>query len=387
MILGDSGTCQIDMYSSTNQLSINTGPTESRIAANTGPLGFYTTDTNQAIQIYPSAGDGLGPSIYSKSDGTNLYTGINNQTPTQALDVTGNIKASGTILGSNLTNTNTGDETATTIRTKIGAATASNNGYLSSTDWTTFNNKEPAHFIPKLNGNETFRGYLTQNNSATITADNIAAIAANGTATARAVASTNTQTKQVRASYAVSTPAANGLCGLRATQLLWAIGSGFKFHTTFAYTDSAYNAGALQYYGLHSLATGQNISSTISVASLTNIIVIGSDAGDTALSIYHNDATGTATKITLNATDFPANRTAGAASTDIFSIEFYNALGSSEVKYRVVNLTTQVTAQGTLSTDLPLSSQLLTFQLIRTSGTSSNACSMDFTKAGVWSLN
>jgi len=293
----------------------------------------------------------------------------------------------GSVSATNLSGTNTGDETATTIKTKLGASSASNDGYLSQTDWSTFNNKEPLHFIPALDGTETFRGYLTQNNSTTITAQNIAAIAANGTATARAVASTNMQTKQVRAAYAVSTPAANGLCGLRATQLLWSIGSGFKFHTTFAYTDSAYNAGALQYYGLHSVAGGQNISTTISVSSLTNIIAIGSDSGDTALSIFHNDATGTATKITLNATDFPANRTAGAASTDIFSIEFYNALGSSEVKYRVVNLTTQVTAQGTLTTDLPLSSQLLTFQLVRTSGLSSNACSMDFTKAGIWSIN
>ncbi len=294
---------------------------------------------------------------------------------------------SGSITASNLSGTNTGDETDTSIKTKIGVATSSNSGYLSSTDWSTFNNKEPLHFIPKLSGNETFRGYLTQNNSTTITAENIAAISVNGTATARAVAATTMLTKQVRAAYAVSTPAANGLCGLRCSQVLWSIGSGFRFQTSFAYTDSSYNVGARQYYGLHSVATGLNISSTITVESLTNIIVIGSDTGDTALSIFHNDASGTATKITLDATDFPCNRTAGAASTDIFSIEFYNANGSSEVKYRVVNLTTQVVAQGTISTDLPSSATLLTFQGVRTSGSSSNACSFDWTKMGVWSLN
>jgi len=103
------------------------------------------------------------------------------------------------------------------------------------------------------------------------------------------------------------------------------------------------------------------------------------------LSIFHN-AGGTSTKITLSATDFPCNRTAGAASTDIFKLELYNAIGSSSVLYRVTNLTSGVVAQGTLSSNLPASTTLLTFQAIRTSGASSNACSMDLTKLGVWSL-
>ena len=46
--------------------------------------------------------------------------------------------------GGSATGTNTGDETATTIRTKIGAASSTNSGYLTSTDWSTFNNKQPA---------------------------------------------------------------------------------------------------------------------------------------------------------------------------------------------------------------------------------------------------
>ena len=109
-------------------------------------------------------------------------------------------------------------------------------------------------------------------------------------------------------------------------------------------------------------------------------------AADTSLCIFYNDASGTASKIVLGATDFPANRGAGAASTDIFSVDFYNELGTSTVKYRVINLTTLVKAHGTLSTDLPASSTLLTYQAIRTSGASSNACSMDLTKLGCWSL-
>jgi hypothetical protein len=59
-----------------------------------------------------------------------------------------------TLLG-NTSGTNTGDETASTIKTKLGAATASNSGYLTSTDWSTFNNK-----LSTLTGNETvFTGW------------------------------------------------------------------------------------------------------------------------------------------------------------------------------------------------------------------------------------
>jgi hypothetical protein len=45
---------------------------------------------------------------------------------------------------SNTSGTNTGDETQTTIKDKLGAASTSQDGYLSSTDWDTFNNKENA---------------------------------------------------------------------------------------------------------------------------------------------------------------------------------------------------------------------------------------------------
>lgn len=41
----------------------------------------------------------------------------------------------------NQSGTNTGDETTATIKTKLGAATTSVDGYLTSTDWSTFNSK------------------------------------------------------------------------------------------------------------------------------------------------------------------------------------------------------------------------------------------------------
>lgn len=45
---------------------------------------------------------------------------------------------------SNLSGTNTGDETQASIKTKLGAASASQDGYLTSANWSTFNGKQNA---------------------------------------------------------------------------------------------------------------------------------------------------------------------------------------------------------------------------------------------------
>lgn len=250
-------------------------------------------------------------------------------------------------------------------------------------DW---NNKESLKFIPDVQPDDIFRGYTYQQNSTSVISNNIAISSAQGTVTARSVSSTNILTKQVRMAYAVSTPAMNQQCGVRIAQALWSIGGGFKFVITFAHTDSQYNSGARQFYGMTSSTALLGINSTVTVASLTNVIGIGSDAGDAELSIYCNDANGSATKVPLSSVNFPANRTAGSTSADIFSFELYNAIGSTEVKYRVTNLTNGVQEMGTLTTDLPSTTTMLSFQGIRTSGSSSNACSFDVTKIGCYNL-
>jgi hypothetical protein len=59
-----------------------------------------------------------------------------------------------TVLG-NTSGTNTGDETKTSIETKLGVATSSNSGYLSSTDWSTFNSKQNAIGYTPANASTT----------------------------------------------------------------------------------------------------------------------------------------------------------------------------------------------------------------------------------------
>jgi len=63
------------------------------------------------------------------------------------------------ILG-NTSGTNTGDETGATIKTKLGTASSVSSGYLTSTDWNTFNSKQAAlGFTPYNSSNPS--GYIS----------------------------------------------------------------------------------------------------------------------------------------------------------------------------------------------------------------------------------
>jgi len=87
-----------------------------------------------------TAGGVIADSIISES-ASGIGIGI---TATQKLHVLGNGLFTGTLNSSNLSGSNTGDETKSSIETKLGAATSSNDGYLTSTNWSTFNAKQPA---------------------------------------------------------------------------------------------------------------------------------------------------------------------------------------------------------------------------------------------------
>ena len=85
---------------------------------------------------------------------------------TTSASITGTLAVSSTLTASNFSGTNTGDETQATIKSKLGAATTSVDGYLTSTDWNTFNSKQntltnpvtgtgTTNYVPKLTGAST----------------------------------------------------------------------------------------------------------------------------------------------------------------------------------------------------------------------------------------
>lgn len=243
-----------------------------------------------------------------------------------------------------------------------------------------------ANFIPYMKGNETFRGVNYSNNSTTEVTSGGITIATTGSTIARSVASTNYATEQIRKGFYGSVVSAGRYTGSRGSALLFYIGGGFKYVCDVYISDTAFGSGCRQFYGMQGGTTDLAYSDSILVSSLINCIGVGSDSADTNLQVFHNDGTGTATKIDLGA-NFPANRTAGSALTTVYSIELFNAPNSSSVLYRVVNKETGNSVQGTVSTNLPLGTQGLNFFASRCMGAGiTNTGQFDLLILGVYSL-
>jgi hypothetical protein len=269
---------------------------------------------------------------------------------------------------------------------KIDSGTLANNDiiqYNSSTSL--WENKQPITFLSPF---ETYRGININNNSTTVVSEGGITMSSSASTTAQTVASTNFATKQIRLRYSATVVSSGRYTGTRGSALLWYLHGGFRYICDFNISDTSYSAGCQQFYGLAGQTTDLaygGVSGTL-VNTLTNIIGIGSEVGDTNLQVFHNDASGTATKIDLGI-NFPANRTAGAISTTVYSIELYNEPMSTDVKYKVKNNETGAIANGTISTNLPLSSQGLNFFASRCMSTTSvtSTGQFDLMKLGVYS--
>lgn len=269
---------------------------------------------------------------------------------------------------------------------KIDSGTLANNDiiqYNSSTSL--WENKQPITFLSPF---ETYRGININNNSTTVVSEGGITMSSSASTTAQTVASTNFATKQIRLRYSATVVSGGRYTGTRGSALLWYIHGGFRYVCDFNISDTAFSAGCQQFYGLAGQTTDLaygGVSGTL-VSTLTNIIGIGSEVGDTNLQVFHNDASGTATKIDLGV-NFPANRTSGAVSTTVYSIELYNEPRSTDVKYKVINAETGAIANGTISTNLPLSTQGLNFFASRCMSTTSvtNTGQFDLMKLGVYS--
>lgn len=307
-------------------------------------------------------------------------------------------------------------ESATSLWKNKVIPTASNTttGYLTTTDWNSFNSKQSTitlttngtsglstfvgntlnipnyssstSLMPQITAHEVFRGVTYANNSTTESTFGGITMSTSASTIARSVASTNYASKQVRKGFYASVVSAGRYSGTRGSALLWYIGGGFRYVCEFYISDTAYGSGCRQFYGMIGQTTDLTYSDTVTVASMINIIGLGSESTDTNLQIFHNDGSGTATKIDLGV-NFPANRTAGAGMTNTYSLELFNNSNSTSVIYKVTNNETGNSVEGTITTNLPLDTQGLNFCASRCMGTGiTNTGQFDLTLLGVYSL-
>ena len=103
-------------------------------------LTFRSPNTSSYIQL---ATDQTGNLSQLSTNSANLELWANSA---KVMSFSGTLSCAivGSLSASNLSGSNTGDETTTTIQTKLGLASASTSGYLSSANWNTFNGKQNA---------------------------------------------------------------------------------------------------------------------------------------------------------------------------------------------------------------------------------------------------
>jgi hypothetical protein len=377
----------------------------------TNPVHIFRAQTQTTLGVLAAVV--TRPLYQFRNWTTNLLTilangrvGIGTDTPSELLDVNGNVKASGTVLGSNLSGTNTGDETTATIKTKLGAATTSADGYLTQADWNTFTGKQnlitgAASSITSANLSEnkalvsdasgkvsasgvssTEIGYLSgatssiqtqlneltrfkldgneMNYSIRVTMGSSTLSGLNGMTTGStgtiALASYSSASVIGKIPHVTlnTTSTAGSTTGFRGASTSFSVGGGLRFSTIFMINDAATVAGARHFCGMNnsSSATAINGSSNNNplMNSLTNFFCFGHDsgAGDTKFYIYHNGATpGATTKVTL------LNHYSISATDNIFKVDFYNPAGSSELHYQITGLISGLTEIGTISSNLP----------------------------------
>jgi hypothetical protein len=165
---------------------------------------------------------------------------------------------------------------------------------------------------------------------------------------------------------------------------------GFLAQFNFGAASAATVDSQRVFAGLYTGTTGIPDQNPI---NLLDCIVLGYNSGDATYSIFHNDGSGTATKISLGS-NFPAN----TLSTDWYKFIIYAKAGDvSQVRYKVirmnkyhenVNATTYV-AEGTITTNLPTTNRAMNWWYWVSNGNTASGLSagIDMSQTSIQTLN
>jgi hypothetical protein len=223
--------------------------------------------------------------------------------------------------------------------------------------------------IPEEGGASYWRGVFAAFPGATTLQGRGITLTTTGTATAYTVANTNRITAIPAVEALVTSASSTAVAGFRINALPLRLGQidgqGLLYVRTLV--RNATGGATATTRGFFGLRGSSAAPTDVNPSTLTNIVGLGWDSGDTNLSIIFNDASGTASKFNLGA-NFP-RPTADRSQAWDFTIL---SDGGGNVYWAVISLANGATASGTLTTDLPAANTLITFSsYISVGGTSS----------------
>jgi hypothetical protein len=243
----------------------------------------------------------------------------------------------------NQSGTNTGDETTSTIKTKLGAATTSVDGYLTSTDWTTFNAKQNALLdIASVQDNGIYSTFM--NGAISYFLGGIGAATFNNLRiNSNFLLSGNTAYFSNYAIQFSTTATAGTLAWQRGVPFYHLGRSLFRFQPNAVSSDARYFVGLSN---LYQVSNPTNVDPT----TLTQTIGVAKLSTSANLFIIHNDGTGTATSVDLGV-NYPATSNLYIYDIKITSTGSSSPTSSGGVYTGVTVRRTTVSTGATISTD------------------------------------
>lgn len=186
---------------------------------------------------------------------------------------------------------------------------------------------------------------------------------ATGTATSAAVATTNIHTAARRLEYAMTSASSSAVAGARVAVVQYHIGSnstpygGFTFITRFGPSrGQASNSTRRFWAGLTSITAAPTDTNPSTWA--TNAIGVGADDTDTNWQIIHRAGTATATKIDTGIAK------AYNDNTEFFELALFTApTGTPTIRYQFTRLSDNLVFSGSITSNIPAETQLLTWQI------------------------
>jgi len=154
--------------------------------------------------------------------------------------------------------------------------------------------------------------------------------------------------------------------------------SGGRMRLTWGISDAAPVANAAVFAGYMVNAAGQIMSANVDPSTLINLIGIGADAGETTLSLMHNDGSGTATKTGLGTGSLGGTAPCNTSEVDVYTVAIECNPGGSGWRWYVERENTGDIWSGTVTTEIPSSASALEPVVWRGNRATALAARVDF---------